>query len=176
MNIELNLMNKRIHILTVVLSLFLLTSFSGFHDYYVSVTKVEYIKEEKSLQIISQIFIDDFEKVIQERYDESIVLGENNESDIIESYMGKYLTAKLDIKVNSKDYSFHFLGKEYKEDIVYCYLEIKNIEDIKNLEIKNQVLFDMYVQQQNILRTKIKGKNKSFILIQGKDKAVLNFE
>ena len=94
----------------------------------------------------------------------------------IKNYIRKYLKAKMDIKVNTQDKEFEFLGHEYKEDIVYCYLEIENIEDIKTIEIKNQVLFDIYPEQQNILRTKIKGKNKSFILIQEKDKAVLNFD
>ena len=39
------------------------------HEYYVSVTKVEYAQEQKALQIIAQIFIDDFEELIRKRYD-----------------------------------------------------------------------------------------------------------
>ena len=78
------------------------------------------VKEEKSLQIISQIFIDDFEKLLRERYDESIVLAEKDEPEIIETYMKKYLNIKLDFKVNTRDVKFNFIGKEYKEDIVYC--------------------------------------------------------
>ena len=159
----------------VSIASFLMSFFNG-HEYYVSVTKIEYVKEEKSLQIISQIFIDDFEKLLRERYDESIVLAEKDEPEIIETYMKKYLNIKLDFKVNTRDVKFNFIGKEYKEDIVYCYLEIENIEDIKTIEIKNQVLFDICPEQQNILRTKIKGKTKSFILVKENDKAVLNFD
>lgn len=169
-------MKKRFLFLFFVSVASFLLSFSNGHEYYVSLTKIEYVKEEKSLQIISQIFIDDFEKLLRERYDESIVLAEKDEPEIIETYMKKYLNVKLDFKVNTRDLKFNFIGKEYKEDIVYCYLEIENVEDIKTIEITNEVLFDIYPEQQNILRTKIKGKNKSFILVKENDKAVLNFD
>lgn len=169
-------MKKPFLILSFVLATTILLSFSNDHEYYVSVTKIEYVKKEKSLQIISQIFIDDFEKVLRERYDETIVLAEKDEPKILETYMKKYLNFKLDFKVNTKDLKFNFIGKEYKEDIVYCYLEIENVEDIKTIEIKNEILFDIYPEQQNILRTKVKGKNKSFILVKENDKAVLNFD
>ncbi|RNC85164.1 MAG: peptidase E [Winogradskyella sp.] len=170
-------MKKYIIVLSILPLLFILfISTKKAHEYYVSVTKIEYVKQEKALQIISQIFIDDFEKVLRERYDENITLNNGNESEMIETYMSKYLKFKLDIKVNTADVTFNFLGKEYKDDIVYCYLEIENIDAIKTIEIKNEVLFDIYPEQQNILRTKINGKDKSFILIPENNKAVLNFD
>ncbi|ARV10263.1 peptidase E [Winogradskyella sp. PC-19] len=169
-------MKKLKYSVVIIIAFLLFTSGLVNHEYYVSVTKIEYVKKEKSLQIISQIFIDDFEKLIHERYDESVTLAVKNESKKIDGYMEKYLKYKLDFKVNTQDLDFNFLGKEYKEDIVYCYLEIENIEAIKTLEIKNEVLFDIYPKQQNILRTKINGKDKSFILIPQNNKAVLNFD
>ena len=155
---------------------FLMNSHTTEHEYYVSVTKVEYVKTEKSLQIISQIFIDDFEKLLRERYDENITLAAKDESEMVEVYMKKYLDFKLDFKINTSDVDFNFIGKEYKDDIVYCYLEIESVDDIKTMEIKNEVLFDIYPKQQNILRTKVNGKDKSFILIPENNKAVLNFD
>lgn len=162
-------------IFAIVLLFVFISSFNTKHEYYVSVTKVEYVKEKKSLQIISQIFIDDFEKLIRERYDESITLAVKNESKSAEMYIKKYLEYKLDFKINKADVTFKFLGKEYKDDIVYCYLEIENISKINTIEIKNEILFDLYKDQQNILRTKINGEDKSFILIPQNNKAVLNF-
>ena len=54
---------KRIFILLGICILFLLSSFTGAHKFYVSVTNVAYSEEEASLQIISRIFIDDLEKL-----------------------------------------------------------------------------------------------------------------
>ena len=62
-------MKKIKYIITLLALVFILSSASNSHEYYVSVTKMEYVKEEKSLQIISQIFIDDFEKLIREVFD-----------------------------------------------------------------------------------------------------------
>lgn len=169
-------MKKIIVALTIISLFFSLNSFTAQHEYYVSVTKVEYREEQQSLQIISQIFIDDFEKLLRERYDEKITLAEKNEPEIIETYMKKYLGYKLNIKIDTKEMNFNFIGKEYKDDIVYCYLEIKNIKAMKTLEIKNEVLFDIYPKQQNILRTKIYDRDKSFILIPENKTAVLNFD
>jgi hypothetical protein len=65
------------------------------HEYYVSVTTVEFAKEHEAVQIISQIFIDDFEKLIRKRFDSEIVLAVENESEKVSDYMNRYLQTKL---------------------------------------------------------------------------------
>ncbi|WP_296313489.1 DUF6702 family protein [Winogradskyella sp. UBA3174] len=165
--------------LTLIITLLIAPLFSintsNTHEYYISVTKVEYSNEQSSLQIISQIFIDDFEKLLRQRYDESITLTESNEPKIIEDYMKRYLQNKLMINVNGSKVNFNFLGKEYKDDIVYCYLEIENITEINSIKITNRVLFDVISEQQNIVRLKLKNKNKSFLLTPENDNCMLNF-
>lgn len=152
-----------------------LTSSNTKHEYYVSVTNIEHAKEQQSVQIISQVFIDDFERLIRERYDETITLAENNEPEIVDEYMKRYLEDKLKISINGKAYKFNFLGKEYKEDITYCYLEIENIKDIKSIKVVNRILFDILPEQQNIVRLKLNDRNKSFLLIPENDECMLNF-
>ncbi|MDY2587008.1 DUF6702 family protein [Winogradskyella aquimaris] len=161
-------------ILTLIIGL-LLSSSNTKHEYYVSVTNIEYAKEQQSVQIISQIFIDDFESLIRQRYDETITLAEADEPAIVDEYMKRYLEDKLKIKINEKSYEFNFLGKEYKEDITYCYLEIENIKDIKSISVINRILFDILPDQQNIVRLKMLDKNKSFLLIPENDECMLNF-
>lgn len=152
-----------------------LLSNKTYHDYYVSVTKIEYAEEQKSLQIISQIFIDDFEKVLQERYDKGLKIAPDDNPKLIDDYISKYLSLKLKIKVNGKDTNFVFIGKEYKDDMARCYLEIENISDIRSIEVTNRALFDVIPAQQNIVRLKLLDKNKSFLLLPENDKCVLNF-
>ncbi len=153
----------------------LLTSSSTKHEYYVSVTNIEYAKEQQSVQIISQIFIDDFERLIRQRYDETITLAEEDEPEIVDEYMKRYLKDKLKIKINGTAYDFNYIGKEYKDDITYCYLEIENIKNIKSINVVNRILFDVLPDQQNIVRLKLLNKNKSFLLISENDECVLNF-
>ena len=47
---------------------------ASLHKYYLSVTDVVYDEQEKSIQMISRLFYDDLEAVLQERYDETIVV------------------------------------------------------------------------------------------------------
>jgi len=151
-------------------------AFASAHKFYVSVTQIDYIKDKQSVQIISRIFVDDFENLIRERYDNSIALEENSESEKVDLYIERYLKSKIKIKINDQDVTFHFIGKEYELDIMYCYLEIENVEEIKSFEVTNQILFDMFQEQQNIVRTNINSKQKSFMLTTQNDKAQLSFE
>lgn len=162
-----------------ILLLFLiapLLAFTALHKYYISVTQVEYIPEKKSVQVITRIFIDDLERLMQERYDETIVLAEDDESNDIDLYIERYLKEKVKININNNNLNFAFIGKEYDLDIVRCYLEVEQVDHIKSIEVVNKVLFDLYPEQQNIIKLKVNSKQKSFILTQQKDAAVLIFD
>lgn len=149
--------------------------FTGFHKYYISITQVNYIKEKQSVQITSRIFIDDFEKVLRERYDDAIELVAKNESKDVDHYIELYLKSKISVKINGKDMNLNFIGKEYDIDVIQCYIDIENVKNINSLEISNQILFDLFDNQQNMIKAKINSKQKSFLLNQNNKIAVLNF-
>ena len=165
---------KQFKIFFLVL-IFPLLSFTIMHKYYVSVTEVEYVEEKKAVQIISRIFIDDFEKLLRDRYDKEITLAIENEKSTVNFYTEKYLKEKFKIKINEQEVELKFLGKEYEDDIMVSYLEIQNIENISSIQAVSHVLFDVFSEQQNIVRFKIHSKNKSFLLTKDNDKGMLNF-
>lgn len=154
---------------------FPMLSFTTMHKYYVSLTEVEYVQEQKSIQIISRIFIDDFEKMLRQRYDKDVTLAIKNEKSTVNFYIEKYLKEKFKIKVNNQDVEFKYLGKEYEDDIMINYLEIENIDKISSIQVTSQVLFDVFSDQQNIVRFKVNSKNKSFLLTKENDKGMLKF-
>ena len=158
----------------IVLALSLL-GFTTMHKYYISVTQINYIKKQASIQITSRIFIDDFENALKLNYDEKLVLDEN-EPDIIDTYMTKYLQDNIKLFVNEHPVTFNFIGKEYDGDVVKCYLEVEDVKHIKSLSITNSILFDLQKDQQNIVKTKINSKNKSFILSSDNLNALLKFD
>jgi hypothetical protein len=159
-------------LILLVLPLF---AFTAFHKYYISVTQIDYLQDKQSVQIISRIFIDDFEKLLRERYDDNLILAGKNESSNTDIYIERYLKEKIKIKINNKEVNLSYLGKEYDTDLVKCYLEVEGVKKIESLEISNQVLFDLVDEQQNIVKTKIYSKQKSFLLDRNKKTAVLNF-
>ncbi|MDO6760313.1 peptidase E [Tamlana sp. 2_MG-2023] len=161
--------------LLLLLLMLPLCAFSSLHKYYISVTQIEYIEEKASVQIISRIFIDDFERLLRERYDDSITLAGKNESPEADAYIARYLSDKLKIHINGADMQLKFIGKAYEADVMKCYLEIEGVQSIKSLGITNNVLFDVFEDQQNIIKTKINSKQKSFILYPQKDYYMLKF-
>ncbi len=152
-----------------------LFAFASLHKYYISVTQINFIEEKQSVQITTRIFIDDFENLLRERYDESITLAVKDEPKTTDVYIDKYLKESIKIKINNEDVNLNFIGKEYDQDIIRCYLEIENVLGIESFEISNKVLFDLFKEQQNIIKTKINSKEKSFILIPEKDNTLLKF-
>ncbi|MBT8289138.1 MAG: peptidase E [Flavobacteriaceae bacterium] len=166
-------MNLKKYILLVVIPLMMSVSL---HKFYVSVTQVEFIPEKESIQIISRIFIDDFERLLNERYDESLVLASGNESPLVDVYTERYMKEKISILIDGKQRQLSFIGKEYEDDIMFAYLEIEDVIEINSFEISNEILFELFDEQQNIVRTTINDKRKSFILVKENAKGLLNFD
>ncbi len=161
-------------IVLIVLPLF---AFTAIHKFYISVTNIEYSKKDKALQITSRIFVDDIEDLLEERYEIAPKLDTEQELDNVNTYIDRYLSGHLIVKINGEPVNFDFLGKEYDDDIMKCYMEIPGIErqDITSIEVINRTLFDMFPEQQNIVHIKLDDNRKSFILIKGNDKGLLNF-
>ncbi len=139
-------------------------------------TNIEYSNKDNSLQITSRIFIDDLEKVLEERYDVQTYLSTEGESEEANYYIEKYIRSKLVLSTDGKDRTFVFLGKKYDNDLIICYLEIEDIDlsTLKTIEIENDILTDMFEEQQNIVHFRINGKKKSFLLLKENNKGLLN--
>lgn len=165
-------MMNRIVISLILLPLF---AFTTLHKYYISVTQIEYVPEKESVQIISRIFIDDMENVLRDRYDKLVTLAGNDESKAVEGYIEKYLKEKCLITINGEKVQVNYLGKEYDADIMRCYLEVEGVKSIKTFGVSNQVLFDFYDDQQNIIKTNIYSKQKSAILSRNNQSLMLKF-
>lgn len=163
--------------LPVLLLLFVgLTAASVAHKFYVSTTNVEYVPQKESVQIITKLFIDDLEDVLQERYSPSISLATKKETEQDAAFLEKYLLEKLKIKVNGKEAPLHYLGKEYEIDVVKAYIEITGVRQLNTLEIENEALFELFPDQQNIIHFKKGDYRRSLVLDANNPKEMLNFK
>ncbi|NAS29518.1 hypothetical protein GTQ40_00900 [Flavobacteriaceae bacterium R38] len=169
-------MKNTIKISVLFLIIPLLLSFTA-HKFYLSVTEINYSEKDKSIQLLSRIFIDDLEELLNDRYEIDLNLTSSNELENAEDYIERYVKSKILLKIDGKDVSYNFLGKEYDNDVIKCYLEIEDIDinSIETIEIENQLFFETFEEQQNIVHFKFKRKKKSFILIKENDKGLLNF-
>ena len=99
------------------------------HKFYLSVSDVEYNEETQSLQLITRLFYDDLEAVLKERYDDTIVVDETQDQNVLNGYITKYLQRKLKVKVNGESLIFEFIGKEY-EAVSYTHLTLPTIYSV----------------------------------------------
>ena len=159
----------------LLLLVFPLVSATSAHKFYVSITKIEYVKEKSSLQIITKIFTDDIEDALQQRYDSSISLDTQKETKTVDEDVKKYLLQKISIKVNGKPVQLDYIGKEYDVDMLVAYMEVTNVPDLKSLEIDNRILMEMFPEQQNIIHLKTPTSRKSLILDNDEPSGKLKF-
>ena len=152
-----------------------LSAFTSVHKYYLSITEIEYAQEQKSLQIISRIFVDDFQKLLQNRYDKSIELvrGKNNEQTNL--YIERYFEDKLKIEINNKTLPLKFIGKRYEDDLIICYFEGIQVEDFHKVSITNLILTDLYQEQKNLIHFKKNDETKSLMLMKDNPEGELKF-
>jgi len=160
--------------LIILLPLF---AFGIAHKFYVSVTNVGYSEKDAALQITTRIFIDDLEAVLKERYDIEAKLATEDEAQIANEYIEKYVRAKFKVEVDGVPQNSSFLGKKYDNDLVICYIEVLDVDlaKIKSISVQNDILTDLYDDQQNIVHFKINDKKKSFVLVKGNNKGMLKF-
>ena len=161
---------------SLILLVLPLLAFAVAHKFYVSVTNINYSEKGQAVQITSRVFIDDYEAVLFERYGIETHLATDLETEMAKTYIEKYLRTKFLVYLNGEQKSYNFLGKKYDNDVMICYLEIPEVgrDYIKSIAVQNEILTDLYEEQQNVVHIKIKGKKKSFVLIKENNKGMLN--
>lgn len=158
------------------LAMVIFLSFTSAHKFYVSVTNMVYSEKDEAFQITSRIFIDDMDALLKERYGIVAKLATPNESKVAQEYIEKYFRTKFAVTIDGKLVDYKFLGKQYDKDVVICYLEIPNVKlsEVRSLSVQNEILTDMFEEQQNVVHIKWKGHKKSFVLIKENNKGMLN--
>ena len=167
---------NRIKLLSLVFIFFLGTSFSGkneVHDIHVSKCNIDFSKEEKTLQITMHIYLDDLESAIAKGgVKEKLHLLTEKEHKNGDKYLLEYFQKNFKLQVNKKDVTYNFLGKEITDDLLggWFYLEVQNVQELKDLKVNYSVLTDLYNDQQSVIKIKGPNKKKGYFLLDSKKK------
>ena len=157
---------------SLLIGIFSIFIFSFTHKFYVSVFIIEHNEINKTLEITTQVFIDDMEMVFRNKnIDLDIYSTPDATSD---SLIKDYFKSVFRIKKNSEILKYEFLGKELLDDILNCYIEVKDVNYKDSLIIQNKLLIDLYDSQKNIIHFKGKNQNKSFLMNYKKTEIQLN--
>ncbi len=145
------------------------------HETYLSVTEIEYNKEQKSLQIISRVFIDDLENVLSKRYQKDISLSYEEDLEVNKEIIAKYLDKKFNLTVNGQVLKLKLLGSKFDADQVVMFIECTNVDDFGEFRVENLILTDLFDSQKNIVHVKNNGTIESMLLVKGNGSKTLNF-
>ncbi len=123
------------------------------HDLHLSKMDLKYDTEEKAIQIVINVFVDDLEAALAERGNDNLKILTEKEAIETDSLILDYFYDMLDLEVDREPVSLTFVGKESSEDFMaaWCYLEVPDVENIKKLTLSNQVLLDQFDDQRNVV-------------------------
>jgi hypothetical protein len=154
-----------------------LMSFSALHKFYLSVSEITYSESDQKLRVVSRIFIDDLDAVLLSRYEIDSKLTTEFEDQMAQYYIEKYLKTKLLLKINGAVLEYNILGHKVDNDQLVFFMEadFKELESLKSIEVQNEVLMDLFEEQQNIVHLQLGGKKKSLMLIRERPSGQLNF-
>ena len=149
------------YFLTFLLNIIL--TLSNEHKFHVTTTNIQYKSEINTLQIITQLFIEDAELLLQQT-NKNIRLDPDSKGQFIDSILEFNLKKNLQIYFKDSLLAYDFLGKEYKNDLLLCYLEISQLNRLKKIRLKNTIFFNLFKDQKNIIHFKSQDIRKSYLL------------
>ena len=133
-------------------------SFLFLHEFYVSISYMEYDSERKAIEVQKKIFFDDFEIALKKKnnLDKFDIL--NSKTELVDNYIEAYLKENISFEVNNKVYDINYLGHEYINGTINCYYEVLKIKKIKKIIITDRSLFSSFDEQENLIYFEMMNK------------------
>ena len=138
---------------------------SPVHPFYVSVTEINHNSTDKNLEISCKIFTDDFESSLTKVYQSKVDLVNPNNKGKADKMIDDYISKHLQLKLDGKPVKFEFVGFEREEESVWSYFQVQNSEPPKKIEIINNLLYESFDTQINIIHVSVGGNRKSTRLV-----------
>ena len=126
-------------------------SFLLAHEFYVSVSYMEYDSERKAIEVQKKVFFDDFEIVLKKQNNLKKFDILKSKRELVDSYIEKYLNDNIEFEINGKEYEINYLGHEYINGSINCYFEVLKIKKIRKLIITDRSLFSDFEDQENLI-------------------------
>lgn len=147
----------------LILNQFLFISFSFlFHPVHVSLTNIEYNDTKKSYEITLKFFKDDFNKILEKKFNTSINLQDSSSSPAEKKMVAEYINNHLKISaLKNKIISKYIVNKQVAKYSVWYYLQIPDRKLPKKIKIVNTLMLDLYSDQTNLVIVKVGEKEWS---------------
>lgn len=154
-------------ILVFMMSAILFTAESSAHNYHTSLTRIDFNKDAKSLEIEINLFNHDLEKVLEKRNKKRV---DFDKTDAFDKMLFDYLNETFLLKNESgNQLKIVWVGRETKTDMTTAFIEIDNIENVESLKIQNKIFFESFSEQTNLITFHDGEKKIDFKFLRGDD-------
>jgi hypothetical protein len=146
-------------------------SHKSMHDFYVSMSELEYNEESQKFELSCRIFKDDLELAINHTHSpHGVIVDDQMNRHLVQTYLKDKIDFKVDQVEQGLDFIFFALDGSAPTETVFLIFHTKNnFGAFKHLSFSNSILFEIYDDQINMIRIKIDGQRKSKNLEQGDD-------
>ena len=145
------------------------------HPFHLSVCDIEHNAETKALNITHRIFLDDLEVAVNEKFETQMDLLNTNDKSLRDRMVAEYVLAHFEVTVNEEVRKADYLGSEIEDGVMYCYMEIKDVESIYKIQVTNSTLQDVFDDQVNLVHVKYRDKTRSLKLERSSGMGEINY-
>lgn len=148
----------------------------GLHPLYVSVTEINHNVTDKTMEVSCKIFTDDFEKGIAEVLKKKVDLIKPANQEEANKLVNEYIQKHIHIIADGKALKLEFIGFELERDVIWSYFQATNQPAApKKISVKNNILYETYDSQINMMHVTVGGKRKSYKVSNPAADAVFEF-
>ncbi len=160
----------KIQRITFIIGLLFLCSFV--HEYYVGIANLRVNYERKQIEMELKLDADDLESVLRKQTPDFNLEKLDENSKVL---LKKYINNHFSIWINGQEKSLRLLGEELTDGgEFWTFWTIEIPDNVVSVKIKNTILLPDYLQQQNIVNLKNKGKTLSHTFLYNHNSYIFN--
>lgn len=107
------------------------------------------------------MFTNDFEAALEKVTHAKVDLSDLKNKAATDKLIADYVEKHLLLKVDGRVVALQFVGSEKEEDGTWSYFQVNNITSLKKIDVSNNLLYDSFNQEINIMHASAGGVKKS---------------
>ncbi|MGI4750938.1 MAG: DUF6702 family protein [Janthinobacterium lividum] len=131
------------------------------HPFYVSVTEIKQNPANHSIEISCRMFSDDLEKALEKQNHIQLDIIKPKDKALTSKMITDYVKKHLLISADGKILNLAYIGYEIQEDGTWSYFEVKGVDRIKRLTVRDDLLYELHPEQINMMHVTVGGERKS---------------
>ena len=132
------------------------------HPFHISICEMSYNTETTCFEISYRVFSDDFEVALTGISDVKVDILKEFEKEKSKLLIDDYFNQHFGIWIEGQKVSLNYLGSEHVDDALWNYFESEKTPISGSTKIVNEVFFEIFKDQMNLIHFNIGDKKRSF--------------